>query len=289
MNATIYGLGRVVIALIQALPLPLVARLGRLAGALAFHLLARHRRVALDNLTLCFGHEKSPAEIHALARENFRRIGENYLCAVKTAAMTFEQLKPHVEFSGWDKLGPITTGGLVPNVVIALGHFGNFELFARIQIVRPDFQPATTYRGLKQPGANRLLQMLRARSGCLFFERRQEGGKLREAMGGGGIILGLLGDQSSAGLRAPFLGHDCNTGLAPAVFALRYQCPLYTAICYRTGLAQWRIELDDNIHTHENGHPRASEDIMREVNCAFEVAVRRDPANWFWVHRRWKN
>jgi lauroyl/myristoyl acyltransferase len=27
---------------------------------------------------------------------------------------------------------------------------------------------------------------------------------------------------------------------------------------------------------------------MREVNLALEAAVRRDPANWFWVHRRWK-
>jgi len=27
---------------------------------------------------------------------------------------------------------------------------------------------------------------------------------------------------------------------------------------------------------------------MREVNRAFEQAVRRDPANWFWVHNRWK-
>jgi KDO2-lipid IV(A) lauroyltransferase len=27
---------------------------------------------------------------------------------------------------------------------------------------------------------------------------------------------------------------------------------------------------------------------MSEVNRAFEAAVRRDPANWFWVHKRWK-
>jgi lauroyl/myristoyl acyltransferase len=27
---------------------------------------------------------------------------------------------------------------------------------------------------------------------------------------------------------------------------------------------------------------------MRDVNREFEQAIRRDPANWFWVHRRWK-
>jgi KDO2-lipid IV(A) lauroyltransferase len=27
---------------------------------------------------------------------------------------------------------------------------------------------------------------------------------------------------------------------------------------------------------------------MLDVNRTFEQAVRRDPANWFWVHNRWK-
>jgi hypothetical protein len=27
---------------------------------------------------------------------------------------------------------------------------------------------------------------------------------------------------------------------------------------------------------------------MLDVNRAFEDAIRRDPANWFWVHKRWK-
>ena len=78
MDAPLYWFARAVAALIQALPLTLVARLGRACGAAAFWLDARHRRVALRNLEMCFGGEKSPAEIRAIAKENFRRIGENY-------------------------------------------------------------------------------------------------------------------------------------------------------------------------------------------------------------------
>jgi len=33
---------------------------------------------------------------------------------------------------------------------------------------------------------------------------------------------------------------------------------------------------------------RSTEAIMLDVNRAFEEAVLRDPANWFWVHNRWK-
>ena len=288
MDTLIYWFARTLVAVIQALPLTLVARLGRAGGGLAYWLDARHRRVAVQNLTLCFGHEKSPAEIRALARENFRRIGENFASAVKTAAMNFEALRPHVECAGVERLPAKTAGQSSPNVVVAIGHFGNFELCARFGQFRPDYQCATTYRALKHPAFDRLLQQLRKRSGCLFFERRTDGPLLRAAMNRRGIILGFLTDQSTNGFRGPFLGHDCSTTLAPAVFALRYHCELYTGVCYRVALAKWRLELGEKIPTHENGRPRSSEEIMREVNRALEDAVRRDPANWFWVHRRWK-
>ena len=278
----VYYLARGLIALLQCLPLPLVARLGRFGGGLAFRLDARHRRVTVDNLQKCFGGEKSPAEITALAKENFRRIGENYCCAIKTAAMSADQLRAHVEFTNPERLQPPR------RMVIAIGHFGNFELYARFQNFSQGYQCATTYRALKQPELNRLLQAVRKKSGCLYFERRTEGPLLRAAMNADNIILGLLADQSSRGLRAPFFGHDCDTGLAPAVFALRYHCELYTAFCFRVAPAKWQLELSDKIDTHENGLPRSSGDIMRDVNRSFENAIRRDPANWFWVHRRWK-
>jgi len=288
MDSLIYAIARMLVAVIQALPLRLVARLGRALGGLGFHLTGRYRRVTIQNLTRCFGAEKSAAEIRELARENFRRIGENYACALKTAAMTTDQLKPHVEFVGIEHLPQKVGAALLPNVVIAIGHFGNFELYARFHDERPDYKCATTYRALKQPALNRLLLTLRQRSGCLFFERRTDGPLLRAELGRGGLILGLLADQSSKGLRAPFLGHDCDTGLAPAVLALRYHTELYTGFCFRVASAKWRLELGEKIATHENGHPRSSEEIMRDVNHSFEGAIRRDPANWFWVHRRWK-
>jgi lauroyl/myristoyl acyltransferase len=173
--------------------------------------------------------------------------------------------------------------------IVALGHFGNFELYARFGQFVPIFKCAATYRALKQPALNRIMVSLRERSACRFFERRTDGAALKAAMNGTGLLLGLLADQSSKGVRLPFLGHDCDTSTAPAVFALRYNCPLHTAICYRIGLANWRIEVGDEIPTRENGHTRSIVAIMGDVNRAFEVAVRRDPANWFWVHRRWKD
>jgi len=287
----LYAVARVVVTLLQALPLPVVARLGRMGGACAYWLDGRHRRVALRNLTLVFGGELPPEEIRALAREHFRRLGENYCCAVKTAAMSPEELRPHLQFVGTEVLRSAVRGQPPASRVIALGHFGNFELYARFGQYAPEFQCLTTYRALKQPRLNQLLTSLRERSGCRFFERRTEAAALRAAMRPTGVLLGLLADQRAGarGLAVPLFGRPCSTSPAPALFALRYRCPLHVAVCYRIAPGRWTIELGPEIPTRQGGRPRPLTEILRDMHVQFEAAIRRDPANWFWVHDRWKH
>ncbi len=305
MQTFIYWLAKAFVAGLQALPIEWVARLGSALGSVAHALDGRHREVARKNLSLCFP-EKSEREIAAIARENFRRLGENYACAVKTAGMSFEETLSRCEVVGLEKLATVERGGFIGpheeftaqgtagaapwNRIVAIGHFGNFELYAVLARCLPGYQPATTFRALPQPGLNRLLEELRNRSGCLFFERRNGLRALTKALSRKGVILGLLADQhaSAKGVWSHFFGMECSTTPAPALFALRYDSPLNTAICFRVGLGRWRLEVGDTIPLAENGKARTPGAIMRDVNAVFEEAIRRDPANWFWVHKRWK-
>lgn len=290
MDTFLYWLARCVVAFVQALPMTVVARIGRTLGWVAYWIDGRHRRVALKNLTACFGDEKTPEEIRAIAMENYRRIAENYITAVKSAAMSFEQLQKHLTFTGGEHVAPPAPGEKTRNVIMAIGHFGNFELYAHVTRFLRGYRLATTYRGLRQPGLNRLMQSMRERTGCIYFDRRAEGSTLREYMSHPGSMLGLLIDQRSAsgGLRLPFLGRECEVNGAAAVFARRYNAALHPVICYRTGLGQWHLEWGPEIPTRVAGKSRTSEEVMIDVHRALEAAVRRDPANWFWVHDRWK-
>src|SRR3954468_15879263 len=161
MEGLLYFLAKAILGIIQILPLRMAARLGRLGGAGAYGLDGRHRKVALRNLQMCFGAEKSLVEIKQIARENFRRIGETFVCAARTSSMSFDQVRQHVEFVAPPEImGP--HGAAAPNSIVgAIGHFGNFELYARLGQFAPAFKCATTYRGLRQPSLNHLLQRLR--------------------------------------------------------------------------------------------------------------------------------
>ena len=104
MDAGLYFLGRALVALVQSLPLWWVARLGRSLGGLAFWLDARHRRVALRNLALCFGAEKSPRRDSRPGPGTLSAAGREYLCAIKTAAMSLDALRPCVTFVGHEEI-----------------------------------------------------------------------------------------------------------------------------------------------------------------------------------------
>ena len=289
MNWVIYLCARVLVTVLQGLPLGIVARLGRAGGLLWWMIDFKHRGLVKRNLAAAFP-EKSASDVGAIARETFRRIGENSLSAVKTASMNESELLKVCMVMGVEKLPKAGLPNSPTNLVGAVGHFGNFELYARLAKPVTGWQSATTYRAMNQPGLDAIVQKLRQSSGCVFYERRRDAAALKEALGKGGLFVGLLSDQhpNKGGVLVPFMGRECATSTAPAVLALRYDAPLFPVICYRVALGRWQVEIGEEIRLTEAGRRKRVEEITGEINRAFEAAIRRDPANWFWVHNRWK-
>ena len=292
VDSLFYLLVRSFVFVVQLLPLKVVALTGRVAGFLFYYLDVRHRRVAVNNLLASLGNSHSEKEILSLARENFCRIGEVYLSALKTASIPGDKIGSVLSVKGEENLSLAKReDGTLPSFLFAVGHFGNFELYAKTGFIVPGYEISTTYRGFRQKWLERLILSLRKRSGCNFFDRRWDGGKLRAFMNQPGTITGLLADQSAgrSGLRLSFFGRPCSVTPAPAIFALRYNLGLHGCFCRRLGLGRWEIELYPEIPTRLNGQARPVEDIMSDINSQYESFILEDPANWFWVHNRWKN
>ena len=291
VNSLFYYLARFFIGVIQLMPLKVVALAGRVGGFLFYFLDVRHRRVAVNNLLASLGNSHSKKEIISIARENFCRIGEVYFSALKTAAIPIGKIGSVLSSKGRENISfAKRKDGSLPSFMFALGHFGNFELYAKSGVFVPGFELSTTYRGFRQPWLEQLILSLRRKSGVSLFDRRWDGGKLRAFMSRPGTITGLLADQSAGriGMRLPFFGRPCSVTPAPALFALRYNLSLHGCFCRRLGLGRWEIDIGPEIPTHNHDQARPIEDIMSDSNSQFESFILEDPANWFWVHDRWK-
>ena len=291
MGGKLLSIGlRLAIAVFCLLPLRWAAQFGRACGEVVYHLDARHRRVARENLAMCFGQTRSAAELTEIARENFRRIGENICSALKLASMERAAEEKLVEVCQ-SRSAPAEEAFRARNVILASGHFGSFELFTRLAAHFPQFRHATTYRGIRPAALDDLVRSFRGRFGLMLFDRRTGTDALRKEMSTGAVMLILFADQSDRknGVQLPFFGRPAFTNRAPAIMAARYDCSLFAPICYRVEPGRYRIELGEPIPTrNEDGTRRTCEAITRDINSAHEAAIRRDPANWFWVHNRWK-
>jgi len=289
METVVYLLAHCIVSMASFTPIICLAWLGRQIGHIAWYLDGRHRKVAIDNISAAYP-KMNRLEAKDLAKLHFRRLGETYACILKTGGMNAKQIKKVLTIEGYERIEEIMMHDPKANIILAIGHYGNFELFSWIVLGAPSAQIATTYRALRQPKLTELMLKLRAKSGCLYFERRTEGVKLQEAMKTPHIVLGLLADQNAGegGLWLPVFGRETSVSPAPAVFAQRYKCRLFPSACFRISAGHWKIELGEEIPVKENGQRRSTEAITRDIIEAQEKTIRRDPANWFWVHNRWK-
>ena len=287
MNSFLYLVGSLVVTFIRFLPLKLICFIGRQIGFIFYYIDSRHRKVAVNNLTNSLGYSRSKHEIISLAKENFRRLGESYLASLNTAFVPPNKLSRFLSIKGFER---INFSGSNCSYMLAMGHFGNFELYPKAGLFTPEFEVGTTYRGFNQVWVEKLVKWIRNKSQCHYFDRRFDGKKLLEFMKRPNTITGLLADQNAgrAGIELPFFGLPCSTNPAPAIFALRYNLNLHGCFCRRLGLGRWEIELGPEISTRHKGQARSVKDIMTDINSMYEEYINEDPANWFWVHNRWK-
>ena len=93
----------------------------------------------------------------------------------------------------------------------------------------------------------------------------------------------LLYDVSAPGARLPFLGHPARTSLSAAEIALKLDAVMipYFGIRRADGLS-FEVEVESPIISS------TPENMLLEMNARLAAQIARNPAQWFWVHRRWK-
>ena len=284
MDRLVFAIYRALSALLCALPLTAVFRLGWALGALGYWIAGPYRRLVLRNLTIAFGREKSPAELRALARKHFATLGANIFSSIKLPTLTREQIEAVVTMEGIETIreGNAAGGGFV----MAISHLGSWEAFAQSSPIYFGCPVGTIFQALGNPHIDAEIRRDRARLGLQLFERKAGFIKGCQFVREGGA-LGVLMDQHAgdAGLWCPYFGRLASTSTLAATLALRTGARLASAAVYTDGVARWRFVVFPRLELAENEDANA---ITMRLNAQLEAQIRRQPQDWFWVHNRWK-
>jgi lipopolysaccharide heptosyltransferase II len=280
----VYLLYRAGLAVVAALPLPFLFRVGQFLGVCAWMFSAKYRRLAKRNLEIAFANEKSPRELHQLVRRHFRQLGANLLCSAKLTQLSPERVLEHVEVENIESMAREFRAG-VP-VVLVLSHLGTWEVFAQLMPKFVGFvRGSSVYQSLGNRFIDKHVRRTRSQTGLELFDRRDGFEPVIELLRSGGGV-GVLSDQHAGdhGVWTPFFGRLASTSPLPALLAKRTRAALIAAGVYTTGPARWRI-----VFTERFDQTGASVAVLTsKINRVIEEQIRRAPEDWFWVHNRWK-
>ncbi|MDI4632974.1 lipid A biosynthesis acyltransferase [Pelomonas sp. V22] len=270
--------------LLHWLPLPLLVALGRGLGALLWLLARSRRRIALRNLELCFP-ELSPTEREALAREHFALMGRSFLERGLLWFAPEQRLLRLMKVEGDIGLADRSE----QPVMWLLPHFVGLEWAAPALMLKQGTPAVDVYQAQSNEVFDQQMLAGRARFGKNAFVDRHDGIRpvLRYIKQGYGFVNAPdmdFGEKDSAFV--PFFGVPACTLLAPARMADSQKMivqPLVVTML--PGGQGFRVEACDPIPGYPSGDALAD---AHRLHAWLEQKIRANPAQYLWVHKRFK-
>jgi KDO2-lipid IV(A) lauroyltransferase len=271
----------------RRIPLGGLRRFGAAAGRLALLAQPRERRRATDHLALAFpehGEAWRAGVVRAAARHFGHVLGE---VAWLWSAPPGEILA-RTEFVGLEHLtAPLGPDG---GSVLVTGHCGNWE-WMNLALGAAGVPMSVAAREVYDPRIDDIVQRLRGRFGGETVLRGEGAGQRLSRALRDGRVLGLLIDQDieAPGTFVEFFGHPAWTPSGAAVIALRSRRPIVPGHALRLDDGRFRLTFERAIAPRFTGDLGADAGrLTAALTARIEAWVREAPAQWVWMHRRWR-
>ena len=287
MDYFVYLLFRTFTALLLALPLIVIYRLGQALGFLGWLLAVPYRRLVRANLTIAYGGRKTPDEIRRLTRQHFLTLGANLLSSIKTVRFDAAGIHEVCPVEGIEHAINALDQG--KGIVMVLSHMGNWELYAPLCQVLPQYQWSCIYQPLGNKYIEAYVQQARSRATTMF--NRKNGFNAPTAFLRAGGAVGVLIDQHAGdrGTWTPFFGRMASTSTLAGLLARRTEALLVPMAVQTVGPGRWKLVITPPVSRVEaDGTPTDVEELTARLNQQLEHQIDAAPADWFWVHNRWK-
>ncbi|MBP6809784.1 MAG: lipid A biosynthesis acyltransferase [Chromatiaceae bacterium] len=272
------------VRLLGLLPFPLLWLLGMGLGRLVGRIALGRRRVARRNLELCLP-ELSPRERERLVSRHFGYLGVAALTQGLVWGASRRRLARLVQLRDRERFDELRARG--QNVIVLLPHFIGLELggAAFTALVNPGM---FMYQRIRDPVIDARMRAGRTRFGSLSVERQDDlRGLVRKIRQG--IPFFYLPDQDAGrwrGIFVPFCGVQASTYPMLGRFARLADAvviPIHAR--YRPWGQGLEVIFGTPLASFPSGDEVADTTAMNQV---IEGLIRTLPAQYFWVHRRFK-
>jgi KDO2-lipid IV(A) lauroyltransferase len=279
---------------VAAIPRRFSRRAGRLIGQLMYRLLARRREIAIDNIRQALPFMKrhpswtaafDTAEEIALA--TFRNLGISIVEVCRLYHGSGGELFNTMAVHGLDNFQRAKEKNI--GVLCISGHCGNWELISLSFKQHLDESVWAIVRKQNNPYLNAIVEKMRMGYGNKVIYTKTALKQMLGVIKNNGVI-GMLTDQAAGeqnGILIDFLGRKAWALKAPVVIAHKTGVPVVPVLGYREDGRHVLVFLPEYTLCGDRTEVGIAQDVQA-LSRYLEEFVCAHPADWYWVHRRWK-
>lgn len=251
-----------------------------------YHLVRYRRKVVHVNLVRSFP-EKNRNEIRSIEKTFYQHFCDLTLESFKLFSISETELRNRMTFDNPEIFDQFFKEGR--SVIVAGGHYGNWEMFAVACQLYWKHQGMALYKPLANPFFENAMKETRGRFGLKMIPIQ----KTKEFFENPGseptaTIFGM--DQSPSKVKSShwmkFLNQDTAVIFGTEKYARTYNQPVLFGriLKIKRGYYTTHFEL---VTSEPNQMPHAA--IVEKIMRLLEADIQKEPQWWLWTHRRWKH
>ena len=259
-------------------------------ASLGYIFAGKQRRIALESLSYAFGSQMSAKEREKIARDCF------IFMAKSAVELMFLMDKPQllerrVSLEGEDNLKQALGKGC--GVILVSAHFGNFPLLLG-RLAKSGYKTAGIMRQMRDERVEKMFLDKRDKYGIttIYSQPRKTcvDTTIRFLRDNGIVFIPIDQNFGTAGVFVDFFGRKAATATGPVVLANRTGAAIIPCFIIRQANDTHKIIFEKplDLVKAEKDEETISVNIQKLTNI-IEAYIRRYPAEWGWIHRRWKS
>lgn len=276
--------------IVKVIPAGCLYAFAKNIAVLAYLFAKKQKKIALDSLTIAFSREKSRREIEEIARNCFI-----YMAKSAVELMFFFDkpgaLREKVEIQGRQNLDKALAGGR--GAILVSAHFGNFPLLLG-RLALEGYKAGGIMRPMRDARVEKIFLEKRDKFGVktIYSQPRNECVNNTIAALRNNELVFIPIDQNfgTGGVFVDFFGEKAATATGPVIFAQRTKAALIPCFILRQPDDTHKIIFEAELELKEG---KDSQDTIliniQRLTDIIESYIRRYPAEWGWIHRRWKS
>ena len=283
-----YAAMRVGLFILCLFPVRWNLRFACFLGKLMWKHYTRGRIRALDNLRASFP-EKDQAWLEATGLRSFQQIVMLTIDVFFTPRLLAKDnwrkyIKPiNIERAKW-------TSKENKGLLMLTGHYGNFEITGYL-LGQFFYNVYSIARPLDNPYINKYLYGIREAKGQKIINKKGATEEMVQLIEDGATLC-FVSDQDAGrkGVFVDFFGRAASSYKSIGLLAIQYNLPIAVGGCRRVGNDySFEIEVSRMIEPREwTDKDSPLEWLTQEYTKALEDFIRKDPTQYWWLHRRWK-